>query len=733
MVSPADNFARVLRIAGCEDFHLQGLVWTRCTDEAAAHAADDGQHQRLFGVSLRGFAFEIDLQTGMLAGVTDSYTQAWCIAACPRSPTLAIGGEDSVKLFSHAGDKLTYLRSLPQGVRVLCNDYHPAQGKLIIGCADSSIRCLDETTGRGLFHLNPSSGVPACVVQSCLARGDHNTCTIVAGTSYGVVVYEEEMQAAAFAGDIVSLAAHPLGSAHPLGGVVHAGTRDGRVLCLTTTEGVWGYSHSARGSAHDISTLALVPRCQAMQADYPGSEVLLVSGSADGRVVLFAGDQASAPSPGSGTSPFSLHVLSAWHPSLISTTSYGVQQQGPDAGQGQRIAIASTTSVEIWQSSPSSSSSSTSSEVQLLVKMCFRSTPEHITAVRFITSDDLLVMTATSLSFYHLLVSSTEGVQVQVQVQKRVSLSGAYGAVTVSGTQQVSAYLTKTQEIVTYTSEGVELRRMPAWPVDKLISDKLTHRLSHHVQQLAVYQQTVIMTSYRTLTIITPLAVTAFTTSVVLDLLFLTDSILAVLSAGNELLLYDLLTATLHAYSARHGAKVVKLLSPDAFRFPLTSMAIIPVPGPEPVVPVASAPSRKRGSAAAAAAVVVPEAGKLPGLLLYGAVCAVVIDLNTPPPPAEEALRVLRHPISAIYRNRDTLTPASNGSLNGTKKRKAAAAAATSSEEQQGTKNFTVLERYRNVLYMGPGSRKELVVVENPWARIVQKMPDALHRKRYMT
>ena len=104
--TPLEKWCTLARVAGRKNFALRGLAWSRVELEKG----------RLFGISLRGFIFEVDLQSLTVIRVTDSYGgAAWCMAANPgRSSELAVGCEDgSVRLFSYSDGRLDYRRALP--------------------------------------------------------------------------------------------------------------------------------------------------------------------------------------------------------------------------------------------------------------------------------------------------------------------------------------------------------------------------------------------------------------------------------------------------------------------------------------------------------------------------------------------------------------------------------------------------------------------------------------------
>lgn len=139
IIEPSDHFAVILQVVGSADFHLQALCWTAFPGEELG---------RLFGVSLKGFVFEVDLAGGSIINIQDTFSgAAWSLASSPRSPLLAIGGEDgSIRLFRYFDhNRVEYAKSLPtSGSRVLSLAYHPSQPHIFLGCSDGTIRCLHE-------------------------------------------------------------------------------------------------------------------------------------------------------------------------------------------------------------------------------------------------------------------------------------------------------------------------------------------------------------------------------------------------------------------------------------------------------------------------------------------------------------------------------------------------------------------------------------------------------------
>lgn len=151
--------------------------------------------------------------------IRDTYGgTAWSVAACPRSPLLAVGCEDgAVRLFRYESDSLKgkqassaefgsymengtttkkqnnacgvleYSRSMPtSGSRILCLSYHPTEKMLFAGCSDGSVRCMEEDTGRVVFRMlgDVLRGSVSTLIWSLLVLPDS---TVITGDSRGQV------------------------------------------------------------------------------------------------------------------------------------------------------------------------------------------------------------------------------------------------------------------------------------------------------------------------------------------------------------------------------------------------------------------------------------------------------------------------------------------------------------------------------------------------------------------
>jgi len=281
------NFTVLCRIGGYDSFELQALQWSRASTE------DNKNQNRLFGLSRRGFLFEVDFERSMISSkLVDCYSSAaWCLSGCPRRDELAVGGEDgAVKLFTYETEnRLEYLKTLPTtGSRILALSYHPSKPLLVVGGEDGVIRGLQEVTGRNTFRLtshSPSfSSLSSITALICLPGVSENL--LVSGDGLGRVrVWDLDKGVStnefttSDGGAITSLATHSQSSS--MCTAIFAGLQDGRVICLSRAQGEslsWGYSHSQRIGSHAATALLSI-------APNAGVGVLLAGGE-DGKLSL---------------------------------------------------------------------------------------------------------------------------------------------------------------------------------------------------------------------------------------------------------------------------------------------------------------------------------------------------------------------------------------------------------------------------------------------------------------
>ena len=82
-----------------------------------------------------------------ICNISDSYGgSAWCMDLSPRHSMLVIGCDDgSARSFSYDMNVLSYKKAFATtGSRILSIAFHPANPRLFFGCADGTIRCVDE-------------------------------------------------------------------------------------------------------------------------------------------------------------------------------------------------------------------------------------------------------------------------------------------------------------------------------------------------------------------------------------------------------------------------------------------------------------------------------------------------------------------------------------------------------------------------------------------------------------
>eukprot|EP01035_Chromulina_nebulosa_P035968 gene35968-48385_t len=161
---------------GDSSLQLQVLCWELNHDKGSGNS-------RLFGASLRGFIFEVDLKQLRIQGIQESYGGAvWSMACCPYDSLLAVSCEDgTVRIFRYgddSGEKLTYLKSISisssiasQKVAALSVAFHPNSElkRLFIGGSDGAIRCVQWSTGRVIFRMTGDIVTPRRKGKSAVA------------------------------------------------------------------------------------------------------------------------------------------------------------------------------------------------------------------------------------------------------------------------------------------------------------------------------------------------------------------------------------------------------------------------------------------------------------------------------------------------------------------------------------------------------------------------------------
>lgn len=290
------------RIPGSEDFQLRHLVFSTVEQEQG----------RLFGISLRGVLFEVDFARLCIKNIRDSYGgAAWSLAANARSPVLAVGCEDgAARLFTYEGGNLEYLRSFAStGSRVLSLSFHPRLSQLFMGCADGTIRCLDELTGKNLFRLTGDiyRGL-STHIWSLLVLSDS---TVVSGDNRGHLQFWDGVTGVLMStlhqhtADILCIAADKDETQLFASGV------DSKVTCVKRISATfrlpselpedvsrqdpshsqWVYTTAHRPHTHDVHALAVCPSTVTTYTDGEASlstQETLLSGGIDSKLCIYS-------------------------------------------------------------------------------------------------------------------------------------------------------------------------------------------------------------------------------------------------------------------------------------------------------------------------------------------------------------------------------------------------------------------------------------------------------------
>lgn len=233
----------------------------------------------MFGISLRGFIFEVDIKTLSIINVSDTYGgSAWC-AACTtithekeECSVIAIGCEDGgIKLFRYdVGGVLEYLKSYPSvGCRILSMAVNANLDNIYIGCSDGLIRIFNKNTGKQVNHItgNLTRGLNS-YIWSLIVLSDN---TIISGDNRGTVQVWDGTTCVLMqsihqhTAEILSLAVSPDENN------VYATGVDSRVICIrrinnafgntgmdpSPADSQWLYSSAHRPHSHDVYALAV--------------------------------------------------------------------------------------------------------------------------------------------------------------------------------------------------------------------------------------------------------------------------------------------------------------------------------------------------------------------------------------------------------------------------------------------------------------------------------------------
>jgi U3 small nucleolar RNA-associated protein 4 len=465
------------KVYGNEDFKLQSLVWSTHYEEAG----------RLFGISLKGFLFEVDLQSGTIINLQDTYSgAAWCLAASPRDNLLAIGGEDGiVRLFRYySSHRIEYVKSLPtSSSRILSIAYHPAKKELLLGCSDGTIRCLDEETGRVVFRMTGdiNVGVFTPCIWSLAVLSDS---TIVSGDSRGQVqIWDGNV--GVLVGTFVQHVADVLAIAISADeSAIFASGIDGKVVCIqrssahSTTDNSnevpthsrnnhWVYAHSHRAHTHDVYSMAVVVKTSSSlhkkTSSIPGKAWTLLSGGLDSKISMYAADDFDRTRP-------------VWMPVIPSNELICHSQNY------ERVVLRHRQHLDLWQINLQSSSSSGAisssggpihDQCHLFLRLKI-SGVEHIHSCAISPKGDFLILSTISETkawriYYNPSISSTkvklvkaklpEGLQGKRSSSLRNLVFNKKGTMLAAWNilkKQIQLYEMKDNEEASDNEEGVE-------------------------------------------------------------------------------------------------------------------------------------------------------------------------------------------------------------------------------------------------------------------------------------
>lgn len=715
-------------VQGQVDFNLQKLVWSTMQEYRG----------RLFGISLKGFIFEVDLAKLSIVNISDSYGgSAFCLAVSYRTAILAVGCEDgTARIFSYDGHStLQYVRSIPStNSRVLSCAFHPSLPQLFLGCADGTIRCVDENNGRSLFRMTgdtvrgTTTHIWSLLVlkDSTIISGDNRGHLQFWNGKVGVLTNTIEQHT----GEIYCIVASPEEDA------IFASGTDSRVIVVnkvlvstdrdkditdpeqTTDRGgeaSWVYSTAQRAHSHDVMTLAI---CTAT-----GGEPVLLSGGMDCKLCLYPILRFGQTRP-------------SWRLPLPAKGGLSVRVGG-NPMNGYTM-VRHRTHIDIWElhqlTAPVSKSARIGSgegekekeETPLASQTCtLRLRLESSTSGHFICAimssvnaaggntfpAILVASSASGTKLWHLSELPDKSIKVmKLQVPKLAS--DACGAMAVSDDARLLALSLLSGNIVlldVHTNGSAE---------DLTVSVNVRHVFGHRTmvesaghtagdrvlggavsrmvlssdgQWLAaadaaeygrvfIYDLDRLRLHWTIPRCTGPVSAISFQRS--------TPSTLAVVQANNYFLLHNVITCQLHPWSANESNILPSVLLDE--QSPLRGLSFSP----------------DRSNV----------------LVLYAHGYFVYVDLSLPIP----ALPTVIAATSSVP-NKNKWNPSNRNNSD------KVSTSSTADEALSNDSNFKKVHRFRGLLELCCLEGDQMVMIENPWVAIVAQLPDMLARKRFRT
>jgi U3 small nucleolar RNA-associated protein 4 len=698
LLLPSEKYRVQCRIAGSRDAALRALEWYE----------QPGEKPRLLGCSLKGTVFEVDTQRLSYSNVCDSYGgAAWCLAVSPADQVLAVGCEDgSVKLFSLADGSLEYWRTLPTThSRVLSLGWRKDGSAIFTGGADSHVRCFHAKTGQVMFHVRAEAYGGGETLIWCMRTLSDGT--VLTGDSLGRVTFWDgelgtQLQSlASHEGDIFAIAVSEDER------TVFVSGADSKVTALTWMRGSvaaptevvedealpdpgrWVFTHAHRPHTHDVHALVTLKA--------PRSEgEILVSGGIDAKLCLY-GVKKFALSRPVREWPFPHRQIAFLSPAR------------------RRLMIARSTSLEVWRLAPGAHHDAATSadtadgvvlpggdEPPLLELEINLREGSHIACAAF-SKDGLCAAasTADGLKVFRLEESGPRKVRMTEDCDipahqlvlshdgGRLAASGQDGAIRLMSLGLVNGALKSSLvhkfDFTTQRATPVPLLCMSAdgqWLAAASLSGEVQvyslDALAHHWTLPSLNDCCSGMT------------------------FFGPTGVLVVMMAKGGFVLMDVEEKCMVEWSQDVGV----------------SMTALP-PGQKPFLSAAFNPSS-------------PST-----MILHNHTLMCYIDLESDVPKSPRFHP--KHHLSAKFKPdvngadldsmiSPTLPKRSQRGHDGTKN--ISGESATSLTLQ---KNFTVNLRYRPMLMVDFAGPEELVVVENPWLKVVSQLPDALYRPQYGT
>jgi len=679
------------RICGKTDIPVVALVWHKDRNSST-------EKYRLFGGTMDGIVCEIDLAQLRFRSQEDCFGGAvWCMALAASTDSLAVGCEDgTIRMFSLDGNSITYIRTIQTlQQRVLSLVWDEKNQIIFSGGADSTIKLFESKTGRctARITLEQYSGSPTLVWALALLSSG---LVLASGDSLGQVKLWDIktttllQQILTHDADVRCLQSFP-GSPE----LLFASGIDSKVVCLrgptSADVSYWTMPDSHRPHTHDVFAFAAC-------TTHTGKR-LLVSGGVDTKLCVYSVDSFGQNRPKS-ILPFPFNPIIS-----IATISSTCTSED---GEARLVLVQHPRRLDLWKIAEKSSLtvSNEGSEGPEISKDCpyelwgriemgnhFR---WNLACAVISPLGDLLAYSSpngTEVLAVNYLDSSFKKVRKLPRLCKMAAhmlLFSPDGRRLVNATENgdivISNFEDSAKPVVEHCFETYE----PDNPVCALAfsSEGLWLATALTGSSVYLYNMDTFQMHWKLPSFDSPPTALAFHCH---------NATLVVSLASNKFYLFDVEEQRLSEWSRDCG---------DSFPIELMKR-------PDAITGIAFNPAKPNE------------------LLLYSHGFFCHVDLKFPVPEQTRFFPKFNRKLSLAPPAQSGHT-GSEDSEPKKKKAKKNLNSISSTTKSDGD-NFVICLKYKPILFLGFQGKNNMMVFENPWLNIVQKLPGTLYRKRYGT